>query len=193
MNAFGDKWWGGTFILHFTTLNISVLLHLNYESKALVIDCISHNNTINFAIGFVEHEILKKNLVSNEWLATRVYQLYMIVLLHTIYLRIVESWDGLKNDSTNVGWGWGRNLELGSEWQQPKGQGQRGSSQRGTAKGAGPKGHQTKGALPKGHQTKGAWPKGQSQRGRTKGAWPKGHSQRGMAKGAFNTKGAGLS
>ena len=83
--------------------------------------------------------------------------------------------------------------ELGSEWQQPKGQGQRGSSQRGTAKVAGPKGHQTKGALPKGHQTKGAWPKGQSQRGRTKGAWPKGHSQRGMAKGAFNTKGAGLS
>ena len=60
--------------------------------------------------GFVEHEIYwKKNLVSNEWLATRVYQLYMIVLLHTIYLRIVESWDGLKNDSTNVDW-WGRNL-----------------------------------------------------------------------------------
>ena len=52
--------------------------------------------------------------------------------------------------------------ELGSEWQQPMGQGQRGTA---------------KGALPKGHQTK--------------GAWPKGHSQRGMAKGAFNTKGAG--
>ena len=48
-------------------------------------------------------------------------------------------------------------------------------TQRGMAKGALPKGHQTKGAWPKGHQTKGAWPKGHDQRGMTKGAWLKGH------------------
>ena len=62
--------------------------------------------------GFVEHEIYWKKKTwfqMNDLPQEFIYYIWSYSRIITTYLRIVESWDGLKNDSTNVDW-WGRNL-----------------------------------------------------------------------------------